>query len=170
MKPIEFFYQRNSRVSPLALRALWPKPRQQRYLLKDATTPLSADPRVWPIAAAGDPSAVQVVLTALDDNVESLQARLGIPEPVEIRDMSLGWQILGYDVCDCTLLSALLNCSYKDEERGHLLSWARKLNESHLFADVEAASGFVAVSNRRIPDHAPFGVFGVYCDSSAGAT
>jgi hypothetical protein len=41
-------------------------------------------------------------------------------------------------------------------------TWAPKLNEHHLFRDHEPAFAFAAVTDRRVPDHAPFHVYSLY--------
>jgi hypothetical protein len=79
---------------------------------------------------------------------------------------SLGpeWRPRGYDVADRFLLSALTNCvrhglDDRDEQR---VRFAHLLNDVGLFQDAEAANKLRELSNVRVPEHAPFYVFGVY--------
>lgn len=73
------------------------------------------------------------------------------------------WELLGYDVSDEWLLSGLSNCGYTSEEVVPLRRrWAPHLNDHHLFTDPERANEFVAVSNERVEEHAPFYAYGIY--------
>ncbi len=48
------------------------------------------------------------------------------------------WALLGFDVGDAGLTSGLSNCGYSDAERRALKrSWARRLNEYHLFGKLQ---------------------------------
>ncbi len=70
-----------------------------------------------------------------------------------------GWERLGYDVCDDSLISGLY---------GELLSEngatpkPGDLNEFCLFQDAQSALQFVPVCNAGGPTHAPFNVFALY--------
>jgi hypothetical protein len=79
--------------------------------------------------------------------------------------ISKAWNLIGYDVCDQWLLSGLMNCGYMpdQEEVGTLRRrWAPYLNEHHLFIDLEQATQFRLISDKRVEEHAPFFVFGIY--------
>jgi hypothetical protein len=73
------------------------------------------------------------------------------------------WVLLGYDVADCYRLSGLANCSYRTEDK-LLLSqeWSSALNQFGLIQTFDAAAQFVRITNRRVSDHAPFFVYGIY--------
>jgi hypothetical protein len=74
-----------------------------------------------------------------------------------------GWQRLGFDVADGSQLSGLSNCGYLAEEAEHLrVDWTPRLNESHLFDDPDLAMEFCALTDARVPSHAPFYVYGLY--------
>ncbi|PTL76850.1 hypothetical protein DAT35_47090 [Vitiosangium sp. GDMCC 1.1324] len=74
-----------------------------------------------------------------------------------------GWKLLGYDVADGGLISGLSNCGYTEAEAASLRAkWAGHLNEHHLLGDLERALEFREVSDRRVPEHAPFFVFGLW--------
>jgi hypothetical protein len=73
------------------------------------------------------------------------------------------WALLGYDVSDHSLLSGLSNCGYwEDEKSEYTQRWGKHLNHYHLFSEVEPAVEFKEVSDRRVPEHAPFFVYGLY--------
>ncbi len=72
------------------------------------------------------------------------------------------WRVLGYDVADQWLTSGLSNCGYVRNERAELQPrWASRLNAHHLFDDPADALLFVKVTNERVPQHAPFFVYGL---------
>jgi hypothetical protein len=73
------------------------------------------------------------------------------------------WERLGYDVADSSLISGLSNCGYTPQEAGVLRpAWSRRLNKHHLFEEMQPASEFSQLTNRRVPEHAPFYVYGLY--------
>lgn len=73
------------------------------------------------------------------------------------------WRLLGFDVADAGLTSGLSNCGYPQTELATLrTTWASDLNEHHLFTEVERALAFRDVTNRRVPEHAPFSVYALY--------
>ncbi|HEY2029809.1 MAG TPA: hypothetical protein VGH20_11435 [Myxococcales bacterium] len=75
----------------------------------------------------------------------------------------LNRQCLGYDVADEYLLSGLSNCGYTPEEREALAAtWAPRLNEHHLFDDVDHAFEFSRMTSARVVEHAPFFVYALY--------
>lgn len=77
--------------------------------------------------------------------------------PIEV-DPS--WPLLGYDIADRGLLSALMNCGYSPTEWSRLARrWASRLNDHHLFHDYRDAEQFCAESTKRVPEHAPFFTF-----------
>jgi hypothetical protein len=73
------------------------------------------------------------------------------------------WQRLGFDIADGSLLSGLTNCGYLPEEAPPLRStWGPRLNAHHLFGDLQDAWQFRALTDARVPAHAPFHVYGIY--------
>lgn len=87
------------------------------------------------------------------------QRLVGITPPSVCDD----WTFLGYDIADHSLLSGLMNCGYTPQELKVLPQrWAPRLNEHHLFDDFEQAAEFVAVTDERVQEHAPFFIFGIY--------
>ena len=84
-------------------------------------------------------------------------------EPTAPRAPEPGWQRLGLDVADGSLVSGLSECGYTDEETPEARErWAGALNSHHLFEDEGAALDFAGFCDTRLPRHAPFFVFGVY--------
>ena len=77
-----------------------------------------------------------------------------------------GWLFLGFDVSDAGLISALCNCGYsgREELEQSRDRWAHELNEHHLFDGVDQALAFKAASDKRVPEHAPFEVYGLWID------
>jgi hypothetical protein len=71
--------------------------------------------------------------------------------------------LLGYDVADYDLLGGLTNCGYTSEEAESLAPvWVPLINERHLFGRPEDATAYAAVTAQRVPEHAPFFVYGIY--------
>lgn len=88
--------------------------------------------------------------------------RIDVTEPA-ICDNS--WTFLGYDVGDAYLLSALANLGLSpgmEDVNSLRAEWSPRLNEFHLFSEVEDARKFVRLSNERAKEHAPFFVFGLW--------
>lgn len=75
-----------------------------------------------------------------------------------------GWTLLGLDVADWGLVSSLTNCGLSPEEMAgsYRTRWAGRVNAHHLFDETPSAQEFVAVSNERVKEHAPFFVFGLW--------
>lgn len=74
------------------------------------------------------------------------------------------WELLGYDVADQWLLSGLTSCAF---DKGAEVEALRKkfnptLNTYHLFASIDSAMEFRALSDKRVPEHKPFFVFGLW--------
>lgn len=84
-------------------------------------------------------------------------------EPTAPPTVSEDWVLLGFDVADSGHISGLTNCGYRPAEVGGLrAAWAPSLNEHHLFADVDQAFAFKALADRRVAEHAPFFVYGLW--------
>ncbi len=80
-----------------------------------------------------------------------------------LADLGPAWQRLGYDVADDGLISGLSNCGYGEEEAAEMrLAWSGRLNVHHLFDNPSLAFEFRALTGRRVPEHAPFSVYGLY--------
>jgi hypothetical protein len=73
------------------------------------------------------------------------------------------YDLLGYDVADYWQLSGLTNCGYSPEEAASLAPvWAPLLNEWHLFGNPDDAEAYADVTDKRVPEHAPFYAYGIY--------
>lgn len=143
-------------------REQWPQQRQDLYLLRtDIEQPLSVDIRVWPAPEAGD-AGCPIAITLVED-----------PHSSDLRglhgewDFPLEWpagshSFLGYDVADAGLTSGLMNCGYTDDATQLREHWARHLNRCHLFSDRARALHFLRITSERVPEHAPFFVYGLY--------
>lgn len=71
-----------------------------------------------------------------------------------------GFEPLGYDVAGLGFCSSLSNCGYSPEEQAGLIRrFGDRLNNRHLFAAWSSAAEFVTVSNRLVPEHAPFAAY-----------
>lgn len=78
-------------------------------------------------------------------------------------ELSATWSLLGYDISDHYLLSGLTNASYSPNEQESLKHrWGGMLNNYHLFSDLDSAFDFKEVTNRRVMEHSPFSVYGIY--------
>ena len=80
------------------------------------------------------------------------------------------WLLLGYDVADEGLLSGLSNCGYDpvyDGLESIRARWGPHLNVFHLFNDHSEAYEFKQFSDRRVEEHAPFYVYGLWLISAA---
>ncbi|MGH3872035.1 MAG: hypothetical protein ACRDSR_11065 [Pseudonocardiaceae bacterium] len=70
-------------------------------------------------------------------------------------------------MADAGLLSGLSNCGYTPQDAASLQKiWVPLLNRWHLFDDRHHASAFVAVTADRVPEHAPFLVYGIAAPSN----
>ena len=73
------------------------------------------------------------------------------------------WPLIGYDVADAARLSGLSNCYYSgDQDDRGAEQYAEHLNDKHLFSNLEQAMQYCLVTDIRVPEHAPFFVYGLY--------
>ncbi len=79
------------------------------------------------------------------------------------------WQFLGYDISDQFLLSGLSDCGYSQEEKQLWLErFGVDLNQWHLITDHKKAFEFKKATDQRVPEHAPFFVYGLYLIRQTG--
>ena len=71
-------------------------------------------------------------------------------------DVPESWRIVGHDVADRDFLTGLSNCGYDERDRADLEGWENEINDFGLIDDLERARAFRAISDKRVPDHAPF--------------
>ena len=82
--------------------------------------------------------------------------------------MSEAWEFLGFDVADEWLLSGLSNCGYGDDAEPLRREWAGHLNGHHLFDNLDKAIEFEALTDKRVEEHAPFFIYGIYSIPKSG--
>ena len=119
--------------------------------------------RLWPSVANDleslrDVDEVLVAIGTTQDVAKVLIARHFIvnAKTDKLPD-SKSFALLGYDVCDETLLSGLMNCgAAKDHQSTLRNSYAGVLNSHGLFDDFDLAAQFSLEISRMVPEHAPF--------------
>lgn len=160
----------------------WTADRRTLFLLRrDVVSVRSVDPLVWerppglppapvPEGLWPDLSSLFAAMHALD-RADAIAVRITALEEDERTPESAGTigpasdrgDLLGYDVADYDLLGGLTNCGYSPEEAASLAPvWVPLLNRWHLFDNPEDATAFAAVTAERVPEHAPFFVYGIY--------
>jgi hypothetical protein len=75
------------------------------------------------------------------------------------------WGFLGYDVSDMWLLSSLSNCGFLHESEdveSMRRIWGVNLNNNHLFVEKQIALAFKDFADKRVKEHSPFFVFGLW--------
>jgi hypothetical protein len=114
-----------------------------------------------PIISEAVPISVELISSA--PLIEFDYWRAVLDQSYTVAPTSAEWVCLGYDVADSSRLSGLANCSYKDADR-HDLSrdWGTALNEFGLFREPVTALEFARLTDRRVPEHAPFFAYGLY--------
>ena len=117
-------------------------------------------------ARAGEAVTIRIDLLS-DQAVDANSEQWGILTYTAIAgDLPVDeWVALGYDVADAALTSGLSNCGFQEEERDRLRAeWGGRLNDNGLFDSRDDAVAFRALSDNRIPEHAPFYVFALYAE------
>jgi hypothetical protein len=87
------------------------------------------------------------------------------PEPTRPGRIDPAWTFLGFDIADPGI-SGLSNCGYGQERQVLATEWGPHLNRYHLFEDLDRAFAFRAITNARVPEHAPFFVIGLWLIAS----
>jgi hypothetical protein len=177
------------RESPARTDDDWTPVRREAYLLRlDVARPLSVDRLVWrqprgpdgetagtPLPWISAEAVLQQAMTwaALRDWVvialgrvaadpqeeEAIAKATGADAELEVKP---GWEFLGFDVADGSI-SGLCNCGYdKQLVAGLRRVWASRLNEHGLFLEIADALAFRWLTNKRVPAHAPFHVYGIW--------
>ena len=157
----------------------WPLDRRRDYLLSNVAEPLSVDISVWPSNRGATLGDIETDFSvAKEVFAEKAEADSGVwliaitiqkePERKEFSTWGVGevdtsWELLGYDIADQGMLSGLSNCMYNEKETVNLQPvWSPHLNEHHLFNDIAYAVKFRTLTELRVPEHAPFAVYGLY--------
>jgi hypothetical protein len=182
----------DARTVPQPASTDWSSERRERYLVRpDVATVLSVDPGVWPrtrLQAGASGHRWVGISEGFSRDLPDLQRRIpdgqkliakvvalsvptGAADDLGIWDIdvaqyempSASWTLLGYDVAEAGFLSGLSNCGYRPDEAISIRErFAADLNDFHLFAAQAVAEEFRSVTDRRVPEHAPFYVFGLY--------
>lgn len=163
----------------------WTAERRSTYLLRpEVAFPLSVDPNVW-ARAPGDITyplpwtpvkdvqkraaalssehrvCVAVFAAAAQGHAEEEELRSGTGADTALA-VDPAWTFVGFDVADGTEVSGLSNCGYGDELELLRAAWAPRLNDRGLFGVLEDAFAFRKVTDARVPEHAPFTVYGIW--------
>jgi hypothetical protein len=166
----------------------WTHARREHFLLRlDVVRPLSVDPNVWRQAggAATDEAGMPLPWISVDDVLREHATRtdvlatvvaIGVVAEDAEEESALatatganadlspqpGWVFLGFDVADGSI-SGLSDCGYDDSEALLLRPvWGPRLNEHGLFSDIAHALSFRRLTDKRVPEHAPFYVYGLW--------
>jgi hypothetical protein len=163
------------------------EPYRATFLLRDVERVLSADGMLWPSKLTQRPKWIGAN-PPFWENMEKLERHLagqsvaywliaatwhidGSPAgtfgpyetPTTPPSRDPAWSFLGYDVTDGSFLSGLSNCGYTEEDRRQLApEWPPRLNSSHLFDNLDHAFEFRTLTDKRVPEHAPFFVIGLW--------
>lgn len=162
---------------PLSVdRAVWPSLLQLHYF--DAVAHRKTNPRFLG-QAASDLENELGFLTDLASIAPFAGARDGVgiaiqliynerreADPfigVEASAVPAGADILGFDVATPAPISGLCNCAYDLSEVHRLRAeWGPKLNVHGLLKSVDDAMRFREMTNKRVPEHAPFYVYKLF--------
>jgi|GEM_PF-1653060 len=146
---------------------LWAAPRRSHFLVKtDVENIVSVDAAATPLADPTDsPDETIELIVVADIGVpkaypgwaDFVQGN-AIPEPYDAR-----WEFLGFDICDASLLSGLVNCAIEQEDREEVeIKWGHLVNRFHLFDESGVAESYRLHINLLVPEHAPFFIVRLY--------
>ncbi len=111
--------------------------------------------------ACGVPVALEMVGDTQPESDTAPWPSFDTEVPIQTRPAD--WILLGYDVCDFGWISGLSNCGTASGEMQQLSrDWRDRLNEFGLFLSAADAREYCAVTDRRVPEHAPFCAFALY--------
>jgi len=75
------------------------------------------------------------------------------------------WECLGYDVASYDLISCLTNCGFSHPGKNIMVKkYAGMLNDYGLFSSAKSADFFRIDCDSRIPEHAPFAIYGIWAN------
>lgn len=81
------------------------------------------------------------------------------------------WKFMGYDIADRYFTSGMSNCGYAPNYISEVRTeWCRDVNECGLIDSLDRALVFRTFSDKRVPAHSPFCVFGIYTAPSRSET
>jgi hypothetical protein len=161
----------------------WDEERRDSYLLRpEVPVPLSVDEAVWPRPGSSLAEGRFEVLTPRYSSLEDALAAAtsdevvvaisqwrgpGEPElpagPTWPMKVDPAWERLGWDVVDGVFPSGISNCQFRPEEVLQWRDgWAERFNGHHLFDELPVAFAWRDQCAKRVPEHAPFSVMGLY--------
>jgi|GEM_PF-4891911 len=79
-----------------------------------------------------------------------------------INQHGLNFNFLGYDIADFMLMSGISNCGYEDNEKKLFEPYLPFINEYGLISDLDVAGSIRQMVDKRVSEHAPFYIFGIY--------
>lgn len=187
------------RVPPDRLTNWDQKRRSEFLLREEIAHPLSVDEGVWPLfddlagrqAVFVDPdlpsnglnvhelkpgaravNGCLVAITVSEAVAPHLRSQHRIKSSAGGNAMYLdkvGMHLLGFDVADVWLYSALSNCGFKDSKQAMAKRFSHCLNDDGLFQARGDAEEFRAIADKRIPDHTPFHIYGLWSARECGS-
>lgn len=188
------------RIPPDKLQNWDQKRRSEFLLREDIARPLSVDDSVWPLLddlaerkaifvnpelpsnglnvheLKPDARAVNGCLVAIIAS-EAVASQLRSQHRIEPASGGnagsldkIGMHLLGFDVADAWLCSALSNCGFKDSKQAIAKRFNRFLNDDGLFQSRGDAEAFQAIVDKQIPDHAPFHIYGLWASCARKCT
>jgi hypothetical protein len=166
------FLLREDIARPLSVdEAVWP-PLNDTVLFRDIFTDPEGSPNgldLYSIKMELPPipkkEASLLAITALKPDADHLRARHKIQPPsTSFSELqSRGFNFLGYDAADAWFTSGLMNCGFAHDTKEYLSArYSKMLNENGLFSAIAEAELFQMDCNRRVPDHAPFTIYGLW--------
>jgi hypothetical protein len=158
----------------------WDDARRRTYLLADAPRPFSVDEAVWMrkdstlrLGRGVDIATPRFMrlsdarsAAGADETIVAITTWSGAAEPAfeaaDPPDVDPTWEHLGWDIVEGFFPSALSNCGYGADREVWARDFAAHLNAHHLFTDLTVAFAFRDLQRRRVPEHGPFSVMGLY--------
>jgi hypothetical protein len=134
---------------------LWPS-------LEDMTVCLAGHQLTVPVVS------IAIVLHGDDNRVRSDHSIAILDADRMSASPPRDWSLLGYDVADSGLTGGLSNCGYNAAEKPDWQRrWAPLLNDHGLLTTIDDAAAFAVACDARVPEHAPFFVYGLFADPAA---
>ena len=151
------YYDASAKRS-ISFLAAEPDPEMWNYL--DLWANLS-EMQTW-YARHGAGESIAVVPVAIGVFLEGLNPQEAF-WPTSDTPLPSSAKLIGFDVADFSLTSAVSNCGYKEQAAEVLRpKWRDRINDHGLIVTVEDAFEFKQVSDQRVREHSPFYVFAVY--------
>jgi hypothetical protein len=110
-------------------------------------------------------AAILLAITVQEPDANQLRARHKISSSlINVRKLhSHGFDLLGYDVADAWFASGLANCGYAPGTKINVSArYGKALNDYGLFSGIIEAGLFRVECDKRVPEHAPFTILGLW--------